>query len=160
MKTSRIPGFYKKSIEERRNIISRMHTFSNEEKERFVLKDSLPIEMADKMVENVVGTFSLPLGLGLNFLINNKEYTIPMAIEEPSVVASASYIGKIVRDAGGFTTEASDRMMIGQIQLVGCTDYNHARDILMKEKESLLEIANATYPSIVARGGGAKDLEV
>lgn len=160
MKTSRIPGFYKMSIHERRELLAKISTLSDDEKEQLFSEETLPIETADKMIENVVGTFSLPLGLGLNFVINDKEYVIPMAIEEPSVVASASYIAKIVRNAGGFKTEASERLMIGQIQVVGCTDFTQAKEAILNEKESLLEQVNAAYPSIVARGGGAEDLEV
>src|SRR5699024_2728181 len=160
VKTSRIPGFYKMSIHERRELLAKISTLSDDEKEQLFSEETLPIETADKMIENVVGTFSLPLGLGLNFVINDKEYVIPMAIEEPSVVASASYIAKIVRNAGGFKTEASERLMIGQIQVVGCTDFTQAKEAILNEKESLLEQVNAAYPSIVARGGGAEDLEV
>src|SRR5699024_5081403 len=109
---------------------------------------------------NVVGTHPLPLGYGLNFLINGKEYVVPMAIEEPSVVASASYIAKIVRESGGFQTEATDREMIGQIQVVGCSDFKAAKAAILNEKAALLKEANEAYPSIVQRGGGASDLDV
>ena len=159
MKTSRIPGFYKMTVEERRALLEDMHTFFNEEKEIFS-REALPAETADKMIENVIGTFPLPLGLGLNFLINGKEYVAPMAVEEPSIVASASYIAKIVREAGGFTAEAADRVMIGQIQVVGCPDIHAAKSAILSEKEALLEDANAAFPSMKARGGGAEDLEV
>src|SRR5699024_9650122 len=83
-----------------------------------------------------------------------------MVIEEPSVVASASYMAKIVRDAGGFKTKATDRVMIGQIQVVGCPDFEQAKATLLQEKDQLIEDANATYPSLLARGGGAEDLDV
>src|SRR5699024_11733684 len=95
---------------------------------------------ADKMIENVIGTFQLPLGLGLNFLINNKEYKIPMAVEEPSIIASASYIAKLVRDAGGFKTEATERVMIGQIQVVGCEDFNLRSEEHTSELQSRFDI--------------------
>jgi hydroxymethylglutaryl-CoA reductase len=160
MKSSRIPGFYKKTVEERRELLREALEFSEDDLRVLSSQEALPIETADKMIENVIGTFPLPLGLGLNFLINGKEYTIPMAVEEPSIVASASHIAKIVRDTGGFKTEASDRIMIGQIQVVGCTDFNAAKEILLNNKNELIEAANAAFPSIVARGGGAKDLEV
>lgn len=160
VETSRIPGFYKHSVEERRELIAHMHQLSAEEKEQLSSAVSLPVETADKMIENVIGTFSLPLGLGLNFLINEKEYVIPMAVEEASVVASASYIAKIVRDAGGFKTEASERIMIGQIQVVGCDDFYAAKQSIEAQKEMLIQKANDAYPSIVARGGGATDLDV
>lgn len=160
MNTSRIPGFYNKTVEERRELLKEIHAFSDEENADLSSTVPLSTETADKMIENVIGTYPLPLGLGLNFLINKKEYSVPMAIEEPSVVASASYIAKIVRNAGGFTTEATDRVMIGQIQVVGSPDIQAAKATLLNKKESLIEAANDAYPSLVARGGGAEDLEV
>lgn len=160
MKTSRISGFYNKTIEERRNMITDMHDFSKEEKNALFSKEALSVDTADKMIENVIGTYPLPLGLGLNFLVNDKEYKIPMAVEEASVVASASHIAKIVGSAGGFQAESADRLMIGQIQVVGCSDFSVAKEAILAKKEILIEEANAAYPSIVARGGGAEDLEV
>lgn len=160
MKTSRIPGFYNMTVDERRDLMITEHELNDAERNNLLSETSLPLETADKMVENVIGTFSLPLGLGLNFLINGKDYVVPMAIEEPSVVASASHIAKIVRNAGGFQTESTGRVMIGQIQVVGCPDMEAAKSALLKEKNALIEDANAAYPSLVARGGGAEDLEV
>ncbi|MFD2043375.1 hydroxymethylglutaryl-CoA reductase, degradative [Ornithinibacillus salinisoli] len=160
MNSSRIPGFYNKTVEERRELLANIHTFSQEEIENLYAKDPLPVDTADKMIENVIGTFPLPLGLGLNFLINEKEYVVPMAIEEPSVVASASYIAKIVREAGGFTAEATERVMIGQIQVVGCPDFQLAKQALLSDKQKLIDIANAAHPSMLERGGGAEDIEV
>ncbi|WP_042142167.1 hydroxymethylglutaryl-CoA reductase, degradative [Paucisalibacillus sp. EB02] len=160
MNSSRIPGFYRKTVEERRELLRKALEFEEDDLSVLSSQEALPIETADKMIENVIGTFPLPLGLGLNFLINGKDYIIPMAVEEPSIVASASHIAKIVRDADGFKTEASERIMIGQIQVVGCTDYDVAKQSLMESKHELIEAANAAYPSIVARGGGAKDLDV
>ncbi|AVQ97718.1 hydroxymethylglutaryl-CoA reductase, degradative [Oceanobacillus sp. M65] len=158
MKTSRIPGFYNKTVAERRELLQDAQHLSANDTATF--NEPLSTETADKMIENVIGTYPLPLGVGLNFLINGKEYVVPMAIEEPSVVASASYIAKIVREAGGFTTEATERVMIGQIQVVGAPDLNAAKASILAEKDSLIEDANAAYPSLVARGGGAEDLEV
>lgn len=160
MKTSRIPGFYNKTVEERRALLNEVLDFSDGEIADLAVEGPLSNDTADKMIENVIGTFSLPLGLGLNFLVNGKEYVVPMAIEEPSVVASASYIAKIVRSAGGFTTEATDRVMIGQIQVVGSPDIRAAKDAILNQKESLLRAANDAYPSLGKRGGGAEDLEV
>ncbi|WP_047980540.1 hydroxymethylglutaryl-CoA reductase, degradative [Ornithinibacillus contaminans] len=160
MKSSRIPGFYKKTVEERRELLNETIGLTEDDLAVLSSRQALPIETADKMIENVVGTFPLPLGLGLNFLINGKEYIIPMAVEEPSVVASASHIAKLVRDAGGFTTEATERVMIGQIQVVGCADYDVAKQAVLEMKNELMEAANQAYPSIVQRGGGAKDLDV
>jgi hydroxymethylglutaryl-CoA reductase len=160
MRNSRLPGFYKKSVDERINILNNMCNFTDEEITDISSQGALTISQADKMIENAIGIYPIPLGLGLNFLLNGKDYLVPMAIEEPSVVASASYIAKIVRDAGGFTTEATERIMIGQIQVIGCSDFQVAKQELLKNKEQLLELANSTYPSLVARGGGAEDLEV
>jgi len=159
MKTSRIPGFYKMSVPDRKKMISKIHDLSDKDHHLFD-SNALSVDTANNMIENVVGTYSLPLGLGLNFLINGKNYTIPMVVEEASVVASASYIAKIVRDAGGFETEATDRVMIGQIQVIGSPNLYEAKEAILKEKESLLQQANEAYPSIVARGGGAEELEV
>jgi len=160
MITSRIPGFYKMTVDERRQLIAKMHQLTDEEKEVLFQSSSLTVDTADKMIENTIGTFSLPLGLGLNFLINDHDYIVPMAIEEASVVASASYIAKIVREAGGFTTEATERVMIGQIQVVGCTDFQHAKETILQKKDMLIKEANDAYPSLLARGGGAIDLDV
>ncbi|GGJ95950.1 3-hydroxy-3-methylglutaryl coenzyme A reductase [Lentibacillus kapialis] len=160
METSRIPGFYNMTVEERRHLLTSMEIFTDEEAEYLFSKEPLATETADNMIENVIGTFQLPLGLGLNFLINGKDYCIPMAIEEPSVVASASHIAKLVRSAGGFTTSATDRVMTGQIQVVGCPNFSEAKEIVLKQKEALLEAANNAYPSLLNRGGGAVDLEV
>lgn len=158
--SSRIPGFYKKSVEERKEQLNEMFQLTEEEQAVLFGENSLPKDIADKMIENVVGTFPLPLGLGLNFLIDGKDYVVPMAVEEPSIVASASYIAKIIRDAGGFTTETTDRIMIGQIQVVGCADFEKAKEAVLAEKEMLIQAANDAYPTMAARGGGAVDLEV
>lgn len=160
MKSSRIPGFYNKTVDERREILQSLHNLSEDEMDVLVSEQSLPVDIADKMIENVVGSYSLPLGLGLNFLINGKDYVIPMAIEEASVVASASYMAKIIRDAGGFKTESTGRVMIGQIQVIGCQDFQLAKKTLLEHKEQLIEACNTAYPSIVKRGGGAQDMDV
>jgi len=157
MKSSRISGFYKKSVEERKEIINNIYEFTDVQYETLTSKSPLSLETADKMIENVVGTFQLPFGLGLNFLVNGKEYIVPMVIEEASVVASASHIAKIVRDAGGFVSESTERVMIGQIQVVGCNDFQKAKEAVLHNKEVLIQAANDAYPSILARGGSAQD---
>lgn len=160
MTTSRIPGFYKMEVEERRQFLDKQLNLTDENKNTLYTNEALDLETADKMIENVIGTFQLPLGLGLNFLINDKEYKIPMAVEEPSIIASASYIAKIVREAGGFKTEATDRVMIGQIQVVGCKDFESAKQSILEHKTDLINLANEAYPSLKNRGGGAEDLDV
>lgn len=158
--SSRIPRFYKMSVEERKQHIIERYGLDEEATNQLMDEISLPEETADKMIENVIGTFALPLGLGLNFLIDGKDYVVPMAVEEPSIIASASFIAKIVREAGGFKTEATDRVMIGQIQVVGCPDFEEAKKGVLKEKDMLIQAANDAYPTLVARGGGAEDLDV
>src|SRR5690625_5123869 len=113
--SSRLPGFYNMTVEERKQTINSMFDLTEEEQHVLFGNTSLSEDIADKMIENVIGTFPLPMGLGLNFLIDGKDYIVPMAVEEPSIVASASYIAKIVRDSGGFKTEENERLMIGQI---------------------------------------------
>lgn len=160
MKTSRISGFYNKTVEERRDIISDMHDFSEAETRDLLSKEALSVDTADKMVENVIGTYPLPLGLGLNFIINKKEYKVPMAIEEASVIASVSKMGKLVREAGGFQAESKNRLMIGQIQVIGCEDFKKAKEAVLIHKQALIKEANDAYPSMLARGGGTEDLDV
>jgi hydroxymethylglutaryl-CoA reductase len=111
------------------------------------------------MIENVVGAFPLPLGIGMNFLINERDYLIPMAIEEPSVVAAASYAAKMVREGGGFHTSSTPPIMIGQIQAVGIADPEAAKLRVLAAKEEILKKANDQDPVLASVGGGAKDLD-
>ena len=161
MKTSRIPGFYQLGIRERIAKLAETYELDVTEVEALSSQGALTLEQADKMIENTVGIFSLPMGVGTNFLINGKEYLVPMAIEEPSVVAAASNGAKIVREAGGFTTSSDDSIMIGQIQVIGCPDLDAAAAKILAHKESLIQRANAELvANIVARGGGVRDIEV
>ena len=116
-RTSRLSGFYQKSVAERTAIIARWADLSQEEVA--VLHEGLSVAQADKMIENVVGRYSLPLGIGTNFLVNGKEYLVPMVVEEPSVVAAVSYAAKLARAGGGFTAGSTEPIMIAQIQLLG-----------------------------------------
>src|SRR5690625_1578997 len=151
--SSRIPGFYNMTVEDRKKHIIEMFNLGEDTAAQLFNEVSLPEETANNMIENVIGTLSLPLGLGLNFTINDKDYVVPMAVEEPSIIASASYIAKTVREAGGFKTDATERVMIGQIQVVGCPDFNKAKEKILEEKEMLIQAANDAYPSLVAHGG-------
>ncbi len=158
MKTSRLPGFYNLSIEERRKILKEFAELSEEEIK--LLENSLTTELADKMIENVIGVFPLPLGVAVNFLINRKDYLVPFAIEEPSVVAAASYMAKVTRKNGGIKAEADEQIMIGQIHLADVKNIDEAKEKILRNKEKLLEVANAQDPILVKFGGGAKDIEL
>ena len=157
---SRIPGFYKLDINGRLKKLMQVSGLSDEDIQILNNRDSLSIDQADHMVENVVGTFSLPLGIALNFVVNSREVLVPMAIEEPSVIAGASFMAKLARSGGGFQAEADQPEMIGQIQVLDLEDIEAARDKLLAEKQRLLEIAAQVDPLLVSLGGGPRDLEV
>ena len=160
MKTSRIPGFYKLTIEERVKIVKEFADLTEEEVQLLIKAGSLELDVADRIIENVIGTWPLPLGIAVNFKINGKDYLIPMAIEEPSVVAAASNAAKMALPGGGFIAETTEPIMIGQVQLVGVKDLEEARRIILENKDQILEIANEQDPVLVKFGGGARDLEV
>jgi hydroxymethylglutaryl-CoA reductase len=157
-KTSKISGFYKLSVEKRIEIVKNFSNLSEEDVKLF--SSSLDIQTADRMIENALGTFEIPLGIAVNFMINGKEYLIPMATEESSVVAAASNAAKIARIKGGFKTECSEPLMIGQLQLLKVDDIADAAQKILKHKKQLLDLANAQDKVLVGFGGGAKDLEV
>jgi len=159
-KTSRIPGFYKLPIEERIRILKEFADLTDEEIELLKKTGALDLKTADVMIENVVGTFPLPLGIATNFLINGKDYLIPMAIEESSVVAAASHAAKLCREGGGITSIATESIMIGQVQLTGVADPYGAKMKILEHKDEILKIANEQDPVLVKLGGGAKDIEV
>lgn len=159
-RSSRISGFYKLSIEERLKTVSEFADLTNEEIELLKNYGALDIETANRMIENVISTYQLPLGIAVNFLINNRDYLIPMVIEEPSVVAAASNAAKMTREGGGVYTMSTGPLMIGQVQLVKVPQPEIARLEILKRKEELLDIANQCDPVLVKLGGGARDLEV
>jgi hydroxymethylglutaryl-CoA reductase len=158
--TSRLAGFHKLPMEERLAQLARMFRLTPEELQQLRGTESLEPVLANQMIENAVGTFSLPLGLGLNMQVNGRDYLVPMAVEEPSVVAAVSFAAKIVREAGGFTAEADESMMIGQVQVTRYGDPTVATENILAHKEQILALANSFHPSMVARGGGARDVEV
>ncbi|MFH1404015.1 MAG: hydroxymethylglutaryl-CoA reductase, degradative [Candidatus Altiarchaeota archaeon] len=157
MVESRMPGFYKKTVGERRREVVGQAGLSGEE-EDCLKSGGLDEKTSDRMIENVVGLFSLPLGVATNFLINGRDYLIPMATEEPSVVAAASNAAKMARGSGGFTVESGDQLMIGQIQVVG-VDPGEAGEKVLAGEEGLLELANQQDPVLVKFGGGARRIE-
>ena len=158
-KSSEISGFYKLSPKERLQQVKDFAGLTDEEVSLLSNTGSLPLDMADRMIENVIGTMATPLGIGVNFLINNRDYLIPMAIEEPSVVAAASYAAKMVRDGGGFYASSTSPVMIGQVQIVGIKDPYAAKMRILQHKEDILRKANEQDPVLVSAGGGAKDVE-
>jgi hydroxymethylglutaryl-CoA reductase len=158
--TSRLSGFHKLSMVERHEKLSQMLGLDEMDLAQLQGISALQPGLANKMIENAVGTFSLPLGLGLNLQINGRDYLVPMAVEEPSVVAAVSFASKIVREAGGFSAEADDPIMIGQVQLTRYGDPTEATRRIVAAKEAILALANSFHPSMVKRGGGCKDIEV
>ncbi|MEM0313949.1 MAG: hydroxymethylglutaryl-CoA reductase, degradative [Candidatus Bathyarchaeia archaeon] len=159
-KSSLFSGFYKLSPKERLDFVKDFAGLTDEEAALIQNTGSLPMDIADRMIENVVGAVPIPLGIAVNFLINGKDYLIPMAIEEPSVVAAASYAAKMVRDGGGFHTSSTPPIMIGQIQAVGMRDPNAAKMRVLEAKDEILKKANDQDPLLNSLGGGAKDINV
>lgn len=159
-KTSKISGFYKFDPQERLRIVSDFAGLTQEEANCISSSGALSLDAADKMVENLIGVMEVPMGVAVNFLINGKDYLIPMAIEEPSVIAAASNAAKMAREGGGFTTSSTGPVMIGQIQAVGIADPAGARMTILEKKEEIIRRANEVDPLLVKFGGGAKDVEV
>lgn len=157
-KTSRLSGFYQKTLEERLTIISEWANLNTDDQN--ILNVGLSLEQASHMIENTIGLFSFPLGIGTNFLINQKDYLIPMVIEEPSVVAAVSNAAKLFRAGGGFISHSDKPIMIGQIQLLNIEDTKNSKKRILQRKSFLLEEANKAGGSIAKRGGGARDIEV
>jgi hydroxymethylglutaryl-CoA reductase len=157
---SRIPGFYKLPVDERLQRVAQAMALNPTTTSALSGEAGLTLEVADHMIENVVGTFGLPLGIAANFLINGRDVWVPMVIEEPSVVAGASKIAKLTRASGGITATLTEPEMIAQIQVLDVPDVEDARVALLNHKEDALEEANKADPLIVSLGGGARDLEV
>lgn len=156
-KSSRLPGFYKLPLEERLDIIAGWADLNEAEKNTLSGR-GLENGQADMMIENTLGTFELPLGVAVNFLVNGQNYLIPMAVEEPSVLAAASHAAKLFRAGGGFQTEATDPVMIGQIQVLDIPDLDAAVAAIEANKQDLMERADLCDPIIIRFGGGARDI--
>lgn len=157
---ARLPGFAKLSPTERIEALLKEGLLTWDEAQILKEQKGLPLSIADQLTENVLSTFDLPFSLAPYFLINGRDYVLPMVTEEPSVVAAASYAAKLIQRSGGFTTQVHQRQMIGEIALTDVEDRNTASKRILEDKETLLQLANEAYPSIVKRGGGAKDLWV
>jgi hydroxymethylglutaryl-CoA reductase len=160
MTTSRISGFYNLPLEQRRAKLAESAGLSPDDLAPYTLNGGLSTEAADHMVENVIGTHALPVGIGLNFQVNSKDVLVPMAIEEPSVVAGASFMAKLVRASGGFHATTSEPLMIGQMQVINVTNLEEARFKLFEHKDELLAEADSIDPVLKKFGGGARDLDV
>jgi len=159
IKSSLVSGFYKLSIGERLRIVKDFAGLTDEEVQLLKNTGSISADLVDHMVENVIGVFPEPLGVATNFQVNGKDYLIPMATEEPSVIAAASHAAKIVRDCGGFHTSSTAPIMIGQIQVVRLTSPKLARQEVINAREEILKKANEQDPILNSYGGGAKDLD-
>jgi hydroxymethylglutaryl-CoA reductase len=160
MERSRIPEFYKLSVADRVRLMRERGWLSEADYQALISGDhTLKVHKADKMIENVVGVMGLPVGLGMNFLINGNDYIVPLVVEEPSIVAALSSAAKIFRKAGGFTVESTEPILIGQVQVVDIKHPAKAQSAVLQRKEEILNLANSLHPQMVARGGGAQDLE-
>jgi hydroxymethylglutaryl-CoA reductase len=159
-KSSRLPGFYNLSLEERLSELRELSDLTAEDLAALSGKSGLSAEQADHMIENVIGIHALPLGVASNFIINGREVLVPMAIEEPSVVAGASFMAKLARPAGGFQAHTTPPEMIGQMQLLDVPDLPAARLSILEHKDELLAQAAEIDPVLKRLGGGPRDLEV
>ena len=158
--SSELQGFYKLPMEQRRELLKKSTSLTDDEIKILANTGGLPAETADHMIENVVGGYTYPLGIATNFMINGRDYLVPMALEEPSVVAAASNAAKMARAKGGFKVTNTGPVMIGQIQVVTVPKPESAKAKLLKRKAELLKKANEQDPMLVSLGGGAKDLKV
>jgi hydroxymethylglutaryl-CoA reductase len=159
-RTSRIEGFYRLPMADRLKIVKEFGGLTDEEALSLAGLGGLDPSIPDRMVENAVGSFQMPLGIAVNFRINGKDYLVPMAIEEPSVVAAASNAAKMARETGGFSASSTPPIMIGQVQVTRVADPALARKAILDRKGEILELANRQDPMLVQMGGGAKELEV
>ncbi|MGB2826407.1 MAG: hydroxymethylglutaryl-CoA reductase, degradative [Thermoplasmata archaeon] len=159
-RTSRIEGFYKMPMEERLRIVRDFGQLTDDETLALSGLGGIDPAVPDRMIENAIGSFPLPLGVAVNFKINDKEYLVPMAIEEPSVIAAASNAAKMALPGGGFATTSTPPIMIGQVQLTGLKDPHSSKTLILHRKKEILQYANEQDPMLVSVGGGARDIEV
>jgi len=178
IRTSRLPGFYQKTVQERRRLIADVTGLSSEQLESLDTRNgktvslagklraalngeaALTVDVADYMIENAIGVFGLPLGVAANFIINERPVLVPMVVEEPSVVAAVSFAAKLASEGGGFRTSSTEPVMIGQIQVLDVPNIEAATEAILAARADLIAKADMTSPSIVRRGGGAKGIEV
>ncbi len=160
MEKSNYSGFFRLSVEERLKEVAEFANLTEDEQKTLSMADSLDMDKADHMIENVIGKYALPIGVALNFVINGKDVIIPMVCEEASVVAACSNAAKMARPAGGFTASTSGNIMIAQIQAVNVKTPFAAKNKILEKKAEIIKICNEKDPVLVKFGGGAKDIEV
>lgn len=159
--SSRIPNFFKLSVADRIQALNKHDLLADGDLRALEAgSHTLRVHTADGMIENVVGVLGLPFSLALNFLINGKDYVVPLSVEEPSVVAGLSSAAKVARNGGGFTAQCSEPILTGQVQVVNVPDVADAQQKLIEKRQVILDLANSFHPKMVARGGGARDIEV
>ena len=159
-KSSRISGFYRLPIKERLSILAEKAELTSEETELLTSGGGLSMDVADRMIENVIGSIAYPMGVAVNFRIDGVDRLVPMVGEEPSVVAAASNMARLMREGDGIKITRTDPVMIGQIQILELPDRDAAIKKLEEAKEKLLDLANQQDPILVKFGGGAKDIEL
>ena len=155
---SRLKGFYKLTVEERRQLIAEICNLGPEQTAALAKSGDLNDDAADRMIENVIGTMSLPVGVATNFIIDQKHYVIPFCLEESSVVAAASNMAKRCHVHGGFTSTNDGPMMIAQIQILGIENHEEAKQDILNNKSTLMDLANSLPSTMIRLGGGCKDL--
>lgn len=158
--SSRIPGFYKLSVEERLRVLHATSGLAEDEGRSAALSSGADVGLLDQFVENVIGGFSLPLGIAVNFVVDGQDVLIPMAVEESSVVAAASNMARLARNTGGFKTETLEDLMIGQVQISDVPDLEAAVAAVASRRDEIIRRANALDPRLVAAGGGCRDIEL
>jgi hydroxymethylglutaryl-CoA reductase len=157
---SRLPNFRARTPAQRLAAIADAASLTPEEQQLLARPGALGLDRADGMIENVIGAFELPLGVAGNFQVNGRDVLVPMAVEEPSVVAAASFMAKLARECGGFETSSSRPLMRAQVQVLGLTDPHGARLALLRERERIVTLANSRDKVLIGLGGGCQDLEV
>lgn len=157
---SKLPNFRKLTVSERLKEVAKIAGFSEQQQQLLENDGALSPDLANGMIENVIGKFELPFGVAANFQVNGKDHLIPMVVEEPSVVAAASYMAKIVRENGGFKTSSTEPLMRAQVQILGLDSVETARQVLLENKEEIIQLANSKDKFLISLGGGCKDIEV
>lgn len=156
---SRLPNFRALTPAQRLAAIADAAGLTPEERQQLAEPGALGLDRADGMIENVIGAFELPLGVAGNFQVNGRDVLVPMAVEEPSVVAAASFMAKLARENGGFETSSTRPLMRAQVQVLGLSDPHGARVALLRERERIVKLANSRDQVLIGLGGGCQDIE-